>query len=96
MVEMDITRRKELDTMGSAVIDSFKEARQSDKSWGALYISCQMDEIRKNTALISSDCTGTARQIAFMVYSMMKDDSAFAKGVLGAVHQYNADRIKLN
>ena len=96
MAEIDPTQRKVLDTQGSAIIDVFKEARIEDPSWGALYISCKMDDLRKNTALISSDCTATARQIAFMLYYIMKDDPAFAKGVMGAVQQYNFDKIKQN
>lgn len=96
MAEIDPTQRKVLDTQGSSIIDVFKEARITDPSWGALYISCKMDDLRKNTALISSDCTGTSRQIAFMLYHMMRDDPAFAKGVTGAMNQYNADRVKMN
>ena len=96
MVEIDEAQRKVLDTQGSAIIDVFKEARIEDPSWGALYISCKMDDLRKNTALISSDCTGTSRQIAFMLYHMMREDPAFAKGVMGAVQQLNADKVKMN
>ena len=96
MDEIDLTQRKVLDTQGSAIIDVFKEARQTDPTWAALYISCKMNDLGKNTAMIASDCTGTARQVAFMLYYMMRDDPAFAKGVMGAVNQYNFDKIKQN